>query len=220
MERARLVLIDDHGLMLEGLRAALQDSYDVVALVGSGAEGVRAVRKHHPDLVLLDLSLPDQSGLEVIQELHGIAARVKILVVTMHRDRVLADAAIQSGAQGFVPKDADVAELRHAVSEVLAGNTYISPLVPKRLSYRSTDKLQFALSQLTPTQQRIIRLIGEGRSSAAIGRRLHLTKNTITFHRVRIRQTLGLKDEWALLRHAILIRLSEAESRARSARSP
>lgn len=220
MERARLVLVDDHGLMLEGLRAALQDSYDVVALVGSGAEGVRAVRKHHPDLVLLDLSLPDQSGLEVIQELHGIAARVKILVVTMHRDRVLADAAIQSGAQGFVPKDADVPELRHAVSEVLAGNIYVSPLVPQRLSYRSTDKLQFALSQLTPTQQRIIRLIGEGRSSASIARRLHLTKATITFHRVRIRQALGLKDEWALLRHAILIRLSEAESRVRSARSP
>jgi DNA-binding NarL/FixJ family response regulator len=220
MERARLVLVDDHGLMLEGLRAALQDTYDIVALVGSGAEGVRAVRKHHPDLVLLDLSLPDQSGLEVIQELHGIAARVKILVVTMHRDRVLADAALQSGAQGFVPKDADVAELRHAVSEVLAGNNYVSPLVPQRLSYRSTDKLQFALSQLTPTQQRIIRLIGEGRSSASIARRLHLTKATITFHRVRIRQTLGLKDEWALLRHAILIRLSEAESRVRSARSP
>lgn len=220
MERARLVLVDDHGLMLEGLRAALQDTYDIVALVGSGAEGVRAVRKHHPDLVLLDLSLPDQSGLEVIQELHGIAARVKILVVTMHRDRVLADAALQSGAQGFVPKDADVTELRHAVSEVLAGNNYVSPLVPQRLSYRSTDKLQFALSQLTPTQQRIIRLIGEGRSSASIARRLHLTKATITFHRVRIRQTLGLKDEWALLRHAILIRLSEAESRARSARSP
>lgn len=220
MERARLVLVDDHGLMLEGLRAALQDTYDIVALVGSGAEGVRAVRKHHPDLVLLDLSLPDQSGLEVIQELHGIAARVKILVVTMHRDRVLADAALQSGAQGFVPKDADVTELRHAVSEVLAGNNYVSPLVPQRLSYRSTDKLQFALSQLTPTQQRIIRLIGEGRSSASIARRLHLTRATITFHRVRIRQTLGLKDEWALLRHAILIRLSEAESRARSARSP
>ncbi len=220
MERPRLILVDDHNLMLEGLRAALQDTYEIVALVGNGAEGVRAVRKHHPDLVLLDLSLPDQSGLEVIQELRGVAPKVKILVVTMHRDRVLADAAIQSGAQGFVPKDADVPELQHAVSQVLGGKTYISPLVPQRLSYRSTDQIQFALSQLTPTQQRIIRLIGEGRSSASIGRRLHLTKATITFHRVRIRQALGLKSEWALLRHAILIRLSEAESRARSARSP
>lgn len=220
MERARLILVDDHNLMLEGLRAALQDIYEVVALVGSGSEGVRAVRKHHPDLVLLDLSLPDQSGLEVIQELRGVAPRVKILVVTMHLDRVLADAAIQSGAKGFVPKDADVPELRRAVAQVLAGKTYISPLVPQRLSYRSTDQLRFALSKLTPTQQRIIRLIGEGRSSEAIGRRLHLTRYTVTFHRIRIRQALGLKDEWALLRHAILIRLSEAESRARSARSP
>lgn len=220
MERPRLVLIDDHNLMLEGLRAALHDKYEIVEAVGSGAEGVRAVRQHHPDLVLVDLSLPDQSGLEVIQELRSIAPRVRMLVVTMHLDRVLADAAIQSGAQGFVPKDADVPELRRAVAQVLSGKTYISPLVPQRMSYRSTDKLRFALSQLTPTQQRIIRLIGEGRSSKAIGKRLHLTKNTITFHRVRIRQALGLKDEWALLRHAILIRLSEAESRARSARSP
>jgi len=106
------------------------------------------------------------------------------------------------------------------VAAVLAGKVYISPLVPTRQAYRSTNKLRFALARLTPTQQRIMRLIGEGRSSEAIGKRLHLTTATITFHRVRIRQALGLRDEWALLRHAILIRLSEAESRARSARSP
>lgn len=220
MTRARLVLIDDHHLMLEGLRAALQDLHDVIAMEGSGEDGIRACRKHKPDLVLLDLSLPDQSGLEVIQELRSVAPRLKILVVTMHLDRVLADATIQSGARGFVPKDADVPELRNAVEEVLAGRVYISPLVPARQSYRSTNKLRFALARLTPTQQRIMRLIGEGRSSEAIGKRLHLTTPTITFHRARIRQALGLRDEWALLRHAILIRLSEAESRARSARSP
>jgi DNA-binding NarL/FixJ family response regulator len=220
MSLARLVLVDDHHLMLEGLRAALQDRYDIVAQVGTAEEGVRTCRKLKPDLVLLDLSLPDQSGLEVIQELRGIAPKVKILVVTMHLDRVLADAAIQSGARGFVPKDAEVPELRTAVADVLAGRIYVSPLVPPRQTYRTTNKLRFALARLTPTQQRIMRLIGEGRSSEAIGKRLHLSTNTITFHRIRIRQALGLKDEWALLKHAILIRLSEAESRARSVRSP
>ncbi len=220
MTRPRVVLVDDHHLMLQGIRAALEESCDIVAMVGSGEEGIRACRKHHPDLVLLDLSLPDQSGLEVIQELRGVAPKVKILVVTMHLDRVLADATIQSGARGFVPKDADVPELCHAVDEVLAGKVYISPLVPARQTYRSTNKLRFALAKLTPTQQRIMRLIGEGRSSEAIGKRLHLSTATITFHRARIRQALKLRDEWALLRHAILIRLSEAESRARSARSP
>jgi len=220
MERARLVLIDDHTLVLAGLRAALEDSYDVVAMAGSGAEGVRAVRKHHPDLVLVDLGLPDQSGLEVIQEIRTIAPKLKILVVTMYLDRVLADAALHSGAQGFVPKNADVSELRHAAAEVLKGRTYVSPLVPQRLPYRTADKFQFALSQLTPTQQRIIRLIGEGRSSKWIARKLHLKLETITFHRVRIRQALGLKDEWALLRHAILIRMSEVETRAQPPRLP
>ncbi len=218
MKRSRLVLIDDHTLMLQGLRAALEDRHDIVAMASTAEEGVVACRRFRPDLALVDLSLPDASGLELIQEIRSVTPKVKVMVVTMHLDRILADAAIQSGAQGFVPKDADVEELRHAVDQVLAGNEYVSPLVPGRQAFRSANRLMFGLSRLTPTQQRIVRLIGEGLSTRAIGRRLRISANTITFHRTRIRQALGLKDEWALLRHAILIRLLESDPRNRPAR--
>jgi len=210
--RPRLLLVDDHHLILESLRLALQEEHEVAGMVATGAEAVKACRQLRPDLVLLDLSLPDRSGLEVISDLRQVMPEVRILIVTMHVDRILADASLQAGAQGFIPKDADLAELRHAIAEVLSGNRYLSPLVPEPSPRQFPPELRLGMSKLTPRQRDIVRKLGEGKSSARIGRELHLTPPTITFHRGRIRKTLGLKNEWELLRYALVIRMSEAEA--------
>lgn len=208
-ERAKLLLVDDHHLVLEGFRLELQGDFDLVGLLATGAAVLPACHRLRPDLVLLDLSLPDRSGLEVITELRAASPETKILVVTMHNDRVLADAALQAGAAGFLPKDAEVTELKFAIREVLQGRHYVSPLIGERPPQYSAMNLAFDLTRLTPRQQQIVRLLGDGKSTARIAQELHVSPNTITFHRVRIRKALGIPSEWALMRYAMVVRMSE-----------
>lgn len=199
--------------MLEGLRLALQADHDIVGLLAGGATLVRECRRLRPDAVLLDLSLPDGSGLELIADLRRAVPGVKILVVTMYADRVLADAALQSGAHGFVPKDAGTEELCHAIAEVLAGRDYVSPLLPKHSKAWNADQAVFGLDQLTPRQRQIVRMLGDGMSTARIATELDLSPNTITFHRTRIRKILGIDSEWGLMRYALVARMSQEEER-------
>jgi DNA-binding NarL/FixJ family response regulator len=209
--RPRLLLVDDHHLVLEGLRLELQDEYEIAGMVATGEEVLDACRRLHPHCVLLDLGLPGRSGLEVILDMHAEFPEIKIIVVTMYRDRVLAEAALQSGAQGFVPKDAGPAELKVALTEVLGGGRYLSPLVPKHGPRHAPGAVAFGLAKLTPRQRQVVELIGDGMSTERIAQELHLSHWTVTFHRTRIRKALGLDTEWSLLRYAILVRMSETE---------
>jgi DNA-binding NarL/FixJ family response regulator len=214
-ERARLLLVDDHHLVLDGLRLELMDEFDIVGTLATGAQVPLMYNILRPDVVLLDLCLPDLSGLELITALKVASPNPRILVVTMHNDRVLADAALQAGAMGFIPKDAEVAELKSAIRTVLRGQQYLSPLVGNRLPQFSAMNLPFDLARLTPRQQQIVRLLGDGKSTARIAEELHVSPNTITFHRVRIRKALGIPTEWALMRYAMVVRMSEEKDRAR-----
>lgn len=207
--RPKILLVDDHHLVLEGFRLELENEFEIVGMLATGGPVVEECRKLVPDVVLLDLCLPDRSGLEVIMDIRGALPATKILIVTMHTDRVLADACLQAGAGGFIPKDAEVCELRFAVREVLAGRQYISPLIASRAQQFSPVDLAFGLSRLTPRQQEIVRLLGDGKSTARIAAELHLSPNTVTFHRVRIRKALGIPNEWGLLRYALVVRMSE-----------
>jgi DNA-binding NarL/FixJ family response regulator len=209
--RYRVLLVDDHHLLLEGLRLALRASYDIVGMLTTGGDVLSECLRLDPDVVLLDLSLPDRSGLEVIADLHAATPGIKILVVTMHADRVLADACFQSGAHGFVPKDAGTPELKLALAAVLAGKRFSSSLIPQHTHRYSPEGAAVGLGRLTPRQREIVRLLGEGKSTPSIAEQLSLSPNTVTFHRVRIRKALGLNSEWTLMRYAFVVRMSEEE---------
>jgi DNA-binding NarL/FixJ family response regulator len=211
--KPKLFLVDDHQLLLTGLRLALENEFDIVGTTQTGAAVVEGCRALAPDVVLLDLSLPDRSGLEVITDLHAELPDIKILVVTMHADRIMADASLQSGAHGFVPKDAGIPELKVAIAAVLAGERFVSDLVPKKSRRFAPGDAALGLSRLTPRQREIVRLLGEGKSSADIAALIHLKPETITFHRGRIRQILGIDSEWGLVRYALLVRMSEEEAK-------
>jgi DNA-binding NarL/FixJ family response regulator len=211
--RPRLLLVDDHQLLLEGLRLALQDQYDIVGTCTTGEAVLPACLELKPDAVLLDLSLPDRSGLEIIADLRVESPETKVIIVTMHADRIMADASLQSGAHGFVPKDAGITELQIALEEVLAGRRFVSELVPKHATYAGSADIGFGLSQLTPRQRQIVRMLGEGKRTADIARELNVSPHTVTFHRVAARKALGMDSEWSLVRYAILIRMSEQEER-------
>lgn len=206
--RPRLLLVDDHPLILDGLRTDLRADYEIVGELCSGGEVLAECQRLEPNAVLLDLSLPDRSGLEVIADLRGAGLETRILLVSMHTDRTLADAAIQRGANGYVPKDASATELRHALAEVLAGRTYLSPLLVKRDLSHSTTDVALRLSLLSPHQRQIVSLLGDGKSTDQIATVMGLSANTITYHRVRIRKILGIDNEWGLMRYAMEVKRS------------
>ena len=212
---ARLLLVDDHHLLLDSLRQSLQAEYEIVGMVSTGGEVTEACSRLAPDLVLLDLSLPDRSGLEVIGELQATSPTVKILVVTMHVDRVLAEASIQAGAHGFVPKDAGLDELRLAIREVLPGREFVSDLVPHSRPRLAPGTPAFQFEHLTPRQRQIVQLLGEGKSTHSIADELGISHWTVTFHRTRIRHALGIDTEWGLMRYAMMVLMSEAEAHRR-----
>ncbi len=213
-DRPRLVLADDHHLVLDSLKPALEPEFEIIGVAATGEAAVEACRQLGPDILLLDLSLPDRSGLEVITDLRQEMPAVRVLVVTMHVERVWADASLQAGAFGFVPKDAHIDELKTAIREVAAGRRYLSPLVPEPGVRRLPGDLRLGLAKLTPRQRDILRRLGDGKSTARIARDFHVKPETVTFHRGRIRKTLGLKTEWDLMRYALLVRMADAEAKA------
>jgi DNA-binding NarL/FixJ family response regulator len=211
--KRRILLVDDHQLMLEGLRLALQDRYEIVGGLTSGAAVLPACRELLPEAILLDLSLPDRSGLEILADLQAELPAIRILVITMHADRVIADAALQSGAHGFVPKDSGMPEVELALETVLAGGRYVSDRIPRHGMGRPYPPgIAVGMAQLTPRQRHIVHLIGEGKRTADIAAEIGVTPPTVTFHRHSIRKALGIDTEWGLVKYAILVRMSEEES--------
>jgi two-component system invasion response regulator UvrY len=212
--RPRLVIADDHRLLVQGLQQMLGRHFQIVAVAYAGDELLDLLRTTSADCLLLDLSLPGRSGLDLIPDIRKLRPELRILVLTMHVDRILAEAALAAGATGFVPKDSGMEELETALGEVLAGHRYLSPRIPKASHGVGLGAMHSSLTRLTPRQQAILRLLGQGKTSAEIGESLGLSENTITFHRGRIRKLLGLSSEWELVRYSILVHLAAAEGDA------
>ena len=212
--RARVVIADDHKLVVHGLKQVLRRHYRVVGTAYSGEELLRLLPNLEAEVLLLDLSLPGRSGLELLPYIRAVRPEMRVLVVTMHVDRVLADAALAAGATGFIPKDADPAELRTAIASVLAGRRYVSPGVPKHTHRAALEAVHAGLANVTPRQQEILLLIAKGLSSEKIANKLGVSPGAIAFHRRCLRKALGLDTEWALNRFAILVQLACEEARA------
>jgi DNA-binding NarL/FixJ family response regulator len=203
----RLLIADDHALVVEGLRRLLEPAHRVVGVAHSGAEALRLVAREEADCLLLDLSMPEGNGLDLIAPIRARRPDLKILIVTMFVDKALAEASLQAGADGFVPKDAGIEELQAAIVEVMAGRRYVARAALKR-GAPALDEQGLGLSQLTPRQREIVRLLGDGRTNLEIAEELGLTEKTITFHRTNIRRALGIPNEWGLVRYAMLARLT------------
>lgn len=206
--RPLVLIADDHPLMAQGLRALIAPFCDVVALVEDARRVEAEVERHRPDLLLLDLSMPHRNGLELLLALRKRFRTLRVLVVTMHLDRALAEQAFLNGADGFIPKEAPADELHTAIVTVLHGRRYLSPRVPRR-GFRSGEVPANALTErLTPRQREVLRLMGEGKTTPQIAQALGVSRRTVEFHRARARRALGITSEWELVRFAIVVRLS------------
>lgn len=203
--RWTIVIGDDHHLLVDALRKSLEVRYDVVAVAHTARGILDAVERHHPNLLLLDLSLPERNGLELIPDIRERSARTRIIVVTMMLDRVVAERALDAGAAAFVPKDAGLEELDRAIQAVVHGGTFVSDRVPQLSHKVSLDAAHPALASLSPRQHEIILLITEGITSAEIARRLGLSERTVAWHRTNIREKLGVDTALGLVRFAAML---------------
>jgi len=214
--RSRIIITDDHPMLVEGLKTMLGKKFDVVGVAHSGKQLLELLKHEEADCLLLDLGLPDRNGLDLIPDIRAVRPALRILIVTMHLDRVLADAVLHAGASGFIPKDSGQQELESAISAVLAGERYLSPRVPPITFAVGMGAANAALATLTPRQMEILGMIAQGKSTADVASTLGVSESTITFHRSNLRKKLGIDSEWGLVRFAILMEMGDAARREES----
>ncbi|MEN8235248.1 MAG: response regulator transcription factor [Actinomycetota bacterium] len=210
VEMIRVVVVDDHTLMRQGLVGLLDDEPDieVIGQAGDISSARKTIEAMSPDLILMDLGLPDGSGLDLTAELTNANPEMRILVVTMHeRDDYLFQ-ALRAGASGYVLKGADVRELLAAVRTVAGGETYVDQSLTGKLvaDYLSRleggeDRTQF--DGLTEREREVLTLIADGLTSAEIGKRLFLSPHTVQTHRDHIMTKLDLHSRVELTKYAI-----------------
>ena len=189
---ARLVIVDDHPIVREGLKAylELQGDLEVVAEAGSVREALERIATHEPDLVLLDLQLPDASGLKVLAHLAHVVKRPKVLVLTSFLDEDYLREALRAGAAGYVVKHAGPAKLVDSVRAALRGELPLDPGAVKLLAQERDDPLD----ALTPREREVLARLAEGKSNKRIARELGIVEKTVKSHVSSILAKLGCKD--------------------------
>lgn len=199
-ERARLLIADDHTLVAQGLASLVENDYDVLGVLNSGGDLVDAAAERKPDLALIDVSMPDMTGLEAAQKLLQVSPATKVIFVSMHSKADFVREAFVAGAMGYVLKRSAASELADAMREVLKGNAYISPQI-------ASDVLSTFLhprsTPLTDRQRQVLRLISEGKSGKEIAKELNISVKTAQFHKTTIMEKLGVHTTAELTKYAI-----------------
>ena len=207
MNRPQLVIVDDHELVIEGLVRLLCKRFDIVATLTDGRDVVEAVCQLRPDILLLDLSIPNVSGVEIMQRLTARKIPFKAVVLTMHADAGLAVAALRAGASGFVLKHSSGRELEKALQIVLDGGTYLSAQITKHAVLLMVQGGAEAGSELTERQRDVLRLIVRGRRAKEIAATLSLSTRAVEAIKYRVMQQLQVKSTAELVRFSIENRL-------------
>jgi DNA-binding NarL/FixJ family response regulator len=215
MPKARLLIVDDHALMCQGLRAILQPDYQVVGEVHDGEGVLTAVESLTPDVILLDLSLPGKSGADVLQDLLSLKSPPAVVILTMHVERALAEHMIALGARAFVPKDARLPELSAAIDAARMGQRFISPRVPAHAE-GDAQRYPRGYLQLTLREREIVRMVGAGLTSDRIAEELRISHSTVHFHRTNIRRKLGFHSDYEMNRFAVMVLEADAPAAVRA----
>jgi len=206
MIKPRVLLADDHTLVLEGFRRMLEDTCELVGMVEDGRTLLDTAERLEPDLVILDISMPMLNGIDAARQLKKQLPQVKLLFITMHADRAYLKAAFQAGASGYLLKRSASDELDEAIRAVMNGHYYITPLMTKdvidSLLKDSPDDTSQA-DPLTSRQREILQLVGEGRSAKEIAKLLDVSPRTVEFHKAQIMEQLNLHTTADLVKYAI-----------------
>ena len=206
MEKPRVLLADDHKIVLEGLRSLLQSEFEIVGEVEDGRTLVSEAERLRPDLVVADISMPNLNGIDAARRIKKIDKRIRIVFLTMHADVTYAAGAFEAGASGFVLKHSAPQELVSAMREAMKGQTYVTPMIAGDLigAFQSGAPLKGELkAALSPRQQEVLQLIAEGKSIKEIAAILRISTRTAEFHKYRIMEQLNIKTNAELVHYAV-----------------
>jgi DNA-binding NarL/FixJ family response regulator len=203
--RPRVLIADDHKLVAEACKRILEPEFDVVALVTDGRTLLQTAEELRPDVVVLDISMPELNGLDAGEQIKHKNRSTKLIYLTMSLGPDVAAEAFRRGASGYVLKQCNAEELVIAVRRVLSGESYLSPLITKdtvEFLLRSGSEYQQE-KQISSRQREVLQLLAEGKSMKETAYILQLKPGTVAFHKYRIMEILGLKTSAALIEYAI-----------------
>jgi DNA-binding NarL/FixJ family response regulator len=205
MQRPRILLADDHRIVVEGLRGLLEPEFEIVGIVEDGRALFTAAEKLRPDVIVADISMPLLNGIEAVRQIKKTHEEIKVVFLTMHPDVTYAASAFEAGASGYVLKHSAPSELIVAIQSALRGKTYVTPLLAGELMqfYKERPEKRDELTRLTQRQREVLQLLAEGRSAKEIATILNISPRTVEFHKYRIIDELGLKTSSDLIHYAI-----------------
>lgn len=196
--KTRIAIVDDHAILRAGLRRLVEEKPDfsVVAEMSSAAELLEALPRLNVDVLLLDITMPGQSGLDILTDMRTDYPHIKIVILTMHSSREFFKQALRHGVEGYLLKDDLYENLLDALMEILAGKTYYSKKVTDSLAAGYSSDLTFAnkLDALTSREKEILQLVVEGNKNKEISSRLDISQRTVETHRSKIMQKLDVKS--------------------------
>lgn len=205
MATKKILLADDHSLILDGIRKLIESRYEIVGVADNGSALVRLATHTKPDLVLLDVSMPILNGIDAAREIRKLHPKAKLVFISMHENAVYVRKALEAGASGYVLKTAASEELLTAIDRVCRGGTFFSSeLGTNEFANISPSRSDFQQApELTSRQRQILQLIAEGKQNKEIAHLLFVSVRTVEFHRGRLMARLGARSVAELTRFAI-----------------
>jgi NarL family two-component system response regulator LiaR len=199
MDKISVLIVDDHGIVRQGLRTYLEllDDIDIVGEAKNGLEAVGQVRKYQPDIVLMDLVMPEMNGIDATRQVLAVSPDTKVIVLTSFAEDDLVFPAIEAGATGYLLKDVDPADLHQAIRAIHDGEIQLHPEIMKKLIHRvkaSEVEPDSALGDLTPRELEVLSLIAQGQSNREIATALSISEKTVKTHVGNILSKLHLSD--------------------------
>lgn len=201
----RILLADDHRLVRQGFRLILQSQEDmeVVGETGNGREAVEMAAALRPDVVVMDVTMPELNGIEATRRIRTATPSAHVLALSVHRDGVYVREIVRAGAEGYILKESADTELLTAVRAVAAGHSYLSPEIASHVLKDYRKQAVDPLDLLSPREREILQLLAEGKTNKDIATQLNLSVYTVDGHRTRIMEKLGLHSLGELVRFAI-----------------
>jgi DNA-binding NarL/FixJ family response regulator len=205
MGRERVLVADDHGVVVAGVRAVLEPEFEIVGVVEDGRALVVAAAELHPDIIVTDISMPLLNGIEAIRQVKKADPAARAIVLTVHEDIAQIVEAFRAGASGYLLKTSATTELPTAVRAVLKGGAYVTPLIAGDV----LDNLLMApvgrkaAGEPTERQREVIQLVSEGHSVKEIAAVLGISERTVEFHKHKISEELGLRNTAEITRYAV-----------------
>ena len=206
----RAYIVDDHPIFRQGLKQAIESDprLRVVGEAGATATALQQIKVLRPDVAVVDIELPGGDGLDLARALQSFRPAIPVIILTMHKDEPMVNAALDAGVQGYIVKENAVAEVVQGVKAVAAGETYLCPsvsgyLLRRRQRAEALAQQKPGLDQLTPMERRVLKLVAENKTSREIGRLLFISPRTVETHRARICEKLDLHGSHPLLQFAL-----------------